>query len=122
MSRAETITKLIKTLSTTTPDVEAAAVIDNDGLVIASALPADVDDDSVAAMSAALLGIGERITAELKRGSFDLVMVRGTDGFLILARCGPDAVLALLTSKGAKLGLIFLDAARAAKEIARQLG
>jgi predicted regulator of Ras-like GTPase activity (Roadblock/LC7/MglB family) len=33
MSRAEQITKLIKTLSTTTPDVEAAAVIDNDGLV-----------------------------------------------------------------------------------------
>lgn len=122
MSRAETITKLIKNLSTTTPDVEAAAVIDNDGLVIASALPADVDDDSVAAMSAALLGIGERIVSELKRGNFELVMVRGDAGYLILARCGPDAVLALLASKSAKLGLIFLDAARAAKEIARQLG
>lgn len=122
MSRADQITKLIKALSTTTPDVEAAAVIDNDGLVIASALPADVDDDSVAAMSAALLGIGERITGELKRGSFELVMVRGDQGYLILARCGPEAVLALLAGKSAKLGLIFLDAARAAKEIARQLG
>lgn len=122
MSRAETITKLIKTLSSTTPDVEAAAVIDNDGLVIASALPQDVDDDAVAAMSAALLGIGERITAELKRGSFELVMVRGDQGYLILVRCGADAVLAIMAGKSAKLGLIFLDAARTAKEIARQLG
>lgn len=121
MSRADTITRLIKTLSTTTPDVEAAAVIDNDGLVISSALPQDVDDDAVAAMSAALLGIGERIVSELRRGNFEQVMVKGDAGYLILARCGPDAVLALLTSKSAKLGLIFLDSARTAKEIARQL-
>ncbi|MDP2316947.1 MAG: roadblock/LC7 domain-containing protein [Pseudomonadota bacterium] len=122
MSRADNITKLIKTLSNTTPDVEASAVIDNDGLVIASALPADIDDDAVAAMSAALLGIGERIVSELRRGSFELVMVRGDAGYLILARCGPDAVLAILAAKSAKLGLIFLDAARAAKEITRNLG
>ncbi len=121
MSRADQITKQLKTLSTTTPDVEATAVIDNDGLVIASALPQDIDDDSVAAMSAALLGIGERIVAELKRGSFELVMVRGDAGFLILSRCGPDAVLAVLAAKNAKLGLIFLDVTRASKEIGRNL-
>ena len=121
MSRADQISRLIKNLSTSTPDVEAAAVIDNDGLVIASALPADVDDDAVAAMSAALLGIGERIVSELRRGSFEVVMVRGDAGYLILARCGPEAVLALMAGKGAKLGLIFLDAARAAKEIAKSL-
>ncbi|MED5371368.1 MAG: roadblock/LC7 domain-containing protein, partial [Myxococcota bacterium] len=50
MSRAEQMMRQLKTLSNNTPDVEAAAVIDNDGLSIASALPQDVDDDSVAAM------------------------------------------------------------------------
>lgn len=49
-------------------------------------------------------------------------MVRGGEGYLILNRCGPDAVLAILTSKNAKLGLIFLDASRTAKEVARLLG
>lgn len=121
MSRAETLTRLIKNLSTTTPDVEAAAVIDNDGLVIASALPQDVDDDAVAAMAAALLGMGERIVMELRRGNFEVVMIRGDIGYLILTRSGPDAVLAILATKSAKLGLIFLDAARTAKEIARTL-
>jgi predicted regulator of Ras-like GTPase activity (Roadblock/LC7/MglB family) len=121
MSRSETLSRLIKNLSITTPDVEAAAVIDNDGLVIASALPADVDDDAVAAMAAALLGIGERIVAELRRGNFEVVMIRGDLGYLILTRSGPDSVLAILATKSAKLGLIFLDAARTAKEIARTL-
>ena len=43
-SRSEQISKLLKTLSTTTPDIEAAAVVDNDGLMIASALPGDVEE------------------------------------------------------------------------------
>lgn len=122
MSRAEQVLKEIKTLTTNTPDVEAAAIIDNDGLMIASALPSDMDDDSVAAMGAALLGLGERSTQELARGEFEMVMVRGDDGILVMTRCGMDAVLAVLTSKKAKLGLIFLDLSRTAKEVARLLG
>ncbi len=119
MSRSEQISKLLKHLSTTTPDIEAAAVVDNDGLMIASALPGDVEDDRVAAMSAALLGMSERIARELKRGSFSLVMIRGDDGYTILSRCGPDAVLTVLATGSAKLGLIFLDVTRTTKEISR---
>ncbi len=119
MSRSEQISKLLKTLSTTTPDVEAAAVVDNDGLMIASALPGDVEDDRVAAMSAALLGMSERIARELKRGAFSLVMIRGDEGYTILSRCGPDAVLTVLATGTAKLGLIFLDVTRTTKDISR---
>ncbi|MCB9675655.1 MAG: roadblock/LC7 domain-containing protein [Alphaproteobacteria bacterium] len=122
MSRVENITRALKALNTNTPDVEAAAVIDNDGLLIASAMPADIDDDSVAAMSAALLGLSERITSELERGEFELVMLRGADGYSVLVRCGPEAVLTVLAAKRAKLGLIFLDIMRSSKEIARLLG
>ncbi|MBK8263307.1 MAG: roadblock/LC7 domain-containing protein [Nannocystis sp.] len=119
MSRSEQISKLLKTLASTTPDIEAAAVVDNDGLLIASALPADIEDDRVGAMSAALLGMSERIVRELGRGNFTLVMIKGSEGFTILTRCGPEAVLTVLAAESAKLGLIFLDISRAAKEIAR---
>lgn len=122
MSRVDNITRALKGLSTNTPDIEAAAVVDNDGLMIASAMPADVDDDSVAAMSAALLGLSERISSELERGSFELTMLRGGTGYSILVRCGPEAVLTVMAAKGAKLGLIFLDIRRTSTEIARLLG
>ncbi|MGB1012932.1 MAG: roadblock/LC7 domain-containing protein [Nannocystaceae bacterium] len=119
MSRSEQISKLLKSITSSSPDVEAAAIVDNDGLMIASALPGDTEDDRVAAMSAALLGMSERISRELSRGDFQLVMIRGTDGFTVLMRCGPDAVLSVLAAPTAKLGLIFLDTTRGAKEIAR---
>lgn len=122
MSRSEQISKLLKNLSTTTPDIEAAAVVDNDGLMIASALPGDVEDDRVAAMSAALLGMSERTVRELGRGAFALVMLKGSAGYTILARCGPDAVITVLATESAKLGLVFLDVTRAAKEVGRLLG
>ena len=118
MSRTEKLTQLLKSLSGSTPDIEASALIDNDGLMIASALPQDVEDDSVAAMSSALLGLGERIAEELSRGDLELVMLRGDDGYVVLTRCGPDAVLTVMARKGAKLGLIFLDVNRTAKQLA----
>lgn len=122
MSKADQITRVIKNLSTTTPDVEAAAVLDNEGLMIASSLPQDVEEDAVAAMSAAMLGLGERIVSELGRGNFKQISLRGSDGYVIIVRAGPDAVLSILASSSAKLGLIFLDADRAAKEVAKLLG
>jgi len=118
MSRAEKKNRAIRNLSTTTPDVEAAAVVDNDGLMMASSLPQDIDEESVAAMSAALLGISERISGELGRGDFQLNLVRGDNGLTLMTRCGPDAVLVVLTTPKAKLGLLFLDVKRTAAELA----
>lgn len=121
MARAENITRLLKQIVSNTPDVEASALIDNDGLMIASALGADVDDDSVAAMSAALLGISERISSELRRGEFQMVMTRGSEGYIVVVRCGKEAVLTVMTTAAAKLGLIFMDVGRTAREISALL-
>ena len=109
MSRTDNLNRVLRGLSTTTPDVEAAAIVDNDGLVLASSLPADMEEDSVAAMSAALLGISERISGELGRGDLEMTMIRGGTGYIVLTRAGEDSVLMVLTTKKAKLGLIFLD-------------
>jgi predicted regulator of Ras-like GTPase activity (Roadblock/LC7/MglB family) len=121
MSLAEQLTRIIRTLSTTTPDIEAAAVVDNDGLLMASSLSQDIEDDAVAAMSAALLGMSGRIVSELDRGVFEMNMIRGDRGYTLLTRCGGDAVLMILAARSAKLGLLFLDVSRASKEIARLL-
>lgn len=121
MSRLENLNKVIRNLSTTTPAIEAAALVDNDGLMMASSLPQDMEDDTVAAMASALQGIAERIAAELARGDFELVMVKGGNGYIVMTRCGSDAVLVVLTSEAAKLGLIFLDVRRAATDLGKLL-
>jgi len=42
-------------------DIQASAIVSVDGLIIASALPSGAGEDRVAAMSAAMLSLGERI-------------------------------------------------------------
>ena len=116
-SRTELMHDRLRDLQTGTPDIEASAVVSVDGLIIASSLPASVEEDRVSAMSAAMLSLGERISSELGRGTLDQVYVRGDSGFVILMSVGEEAVLTTLVRESAKLGLVFLDMKRAASDL-----
>ncbi|MBU7018592.1 MAG: roadblock/LC7 domain-containing protein [Theionarchaea archaeon] len=118
-TRVEELTDLLKDLEATTPDIEASAVVSVDGLMIASALPQDVEGDRVAAMSAAMLSLGERTATELARGGLSEVYVKGENGYVVLMASGENAVLTALARKDAKLGLVFLDMKRKAEEVAK---
>jgi predicted regulator of Ras-like GTPase activity (Roadblock/LC7/MglB family) len=118
-SRTEQMVARLKDMQVSTPDIEASAVVSVDGLIIASALPPDVEEDRVSAMSAAMLSLGERIAGELGRGLLDQVYVRGASGYVILSAVGEEAVLTVLARQDAKLGLVFLDMRRAAEDLIR---
>jgi predicted regulator of Ras-like GTPase activity (Roadblock/LC7/MglB family) len=120
-TRTERMIERLKELQASTPDIEASAVVSIDGLIMASALPADVEEDRVSAMSAAMLSLGERIASELGRGTLDQVYVRGERGYVVLMAVGEEAVLTVLARPQAKLGLLFLDMRRAAEDLARIL-
>jgi len=116
-SRTELMFDRLRDLQTATSEIEASAVVSVDGLIMASALPAGVEEDRVSAMSAAMISLGERIAGELGRGGLDQVYVRGGTGYVILMSVGVDAVLTALVRENAKLGLIFLDMRRAADDL-----
>lgn len=118
-TKRDRLTQTLKELEATTPDIEASAIVSVDGLMIASSLPQDVEEDRVAAMSAAMLSLGERTASELARGELSEVYVKGETGYIILMSAGEDAVLTALARQNAKLGLVFLDMKRAAEEIKR---
>ncbi len=121
-SKTEQLVNRLREMQVASPEIEASAVVSVDGLIIASALPAEVEDDRVSAMSAAMLSLGDRIAMELGRGNLDQVYIRGKNGYVILSSVGEDAVLTALASENAKLGLIFLEMRRAAAELERILG
>jgi len=107
----------LRELQASSPDIEASAIVSVDGLTIASALPQEVEEDRVSAMSAAMLSLGERIATELGRGSLQQVYIRGENGYVVLMSVGEDAVLTALAREQAKLGLIFLDMRRATEDL-----
>jgi hypothetical protein len=118
-SRVELMQERLRDLQGATPEIEASAVVSVDGLIMASALPAGVEEDRVSAMSAAMLSLGERIASELGRGMLDQVYVKGQNGYVILMSVGEEAVLTTLVRSNAKLGLIFLDMRRSAEDLTK---
>ncbi len=120
-SRNEQMVSRLRAMQAAAPDIEASAIVSVDGLIMASALPADVEEDRVSAMSAAMLSLGERIASELGRGGLEQVYIRGNEGAIVLTSVGEEAVLTALARPEAKLGLIFLEMRRAAEDLARIL-
>ncbi len=119
--KEEAMKTILSDLNGSSGDIEASAVVSLDGLMMASLLPADVEEDRVAAMSAALLSLGERTAKELARGTLNQVLIQGSEGYTIMTEAGSEAVLTVLAKKDAKLGLIFLDISRAAKALSNLL-
>jgi predicted regulator of Ras-like GTPase activity (Roadblock/LC7/MglB family) len=121
-SRSEQMVDRLRTMQAAVPDIEASAIVSVDGLIIASALPAEVEEDRVSAMSAAMLSLGERIASELGRGGLEQVYIKGDSGFIVLTSVGEEAVLTALARENAKLGLIFLEMRRAADDLKKLVG
>jgi predicted regulator of Ras-like GTPase activity (Roadblock/LC7/MglB family) len=120
-SRANRLDRALADLLAQAPEVEAAAVVSFDGLPMASALPATMDEDRVAAMSAALLSLGERAAEGLGRGSLSQVYIEGETGTVFLVSADDEAVLVAVASKGAKVGMMLFEVRRAAAVVAEVL-
>ncbi len=118
-TRAEAMQQTLKNLVANTPDLEGAAMVSTDGLVLTSVLPAGTDEDRVSAMAAALLSLGERTAGELERGELEQIYVKGANGYIVLMQAGTDTVLEAIAGQSAKLGMVLLEMKRAAHELVR---
>lgn len=104
-------------LNRSAPEISASALVSLDGLMLASALPPGTNEDTVAAMSAAVLGLGERTTREFSVGALEQVYFKGAQGYIVLRSAGDDGVLVVVADESSKLGILFLLLNRTAEEI-----
>jgi len=121
-SREERLAASLDALMDNNQEVLAAALVSLDGFTMASALPDSMEDDRVGAMSAAILGLGERAAIELGRGALTQVFIEGENGYIMLIAAGDRAVLTCIAASEAKLGLVLYDMRDAADTIAEILG
>lgn len=120
-SKAEQMVTRLQDMQISSPEIIASALVSVDGLMIASALPNNIEADRVSAMTAAMLSLGERISLELSRGALNELYIRGQEGYVLVNAVGEDAVLTVMTREEAKLGLIFLEMRRAADDLEKIL-
>lgn len=121
-TREQRLAEALNRLMHDSQEIQAAALVSLDGFTMASALPEGMQEDRVGAMSAAILGLGERAAAELGRGQLTQVFIEGDGGYVMLIAAGDRAVLTCLADTEAKLGLVLYDMREAAGSIARILG
>ncbi|MEH6811263.1 MAG: roadblock/LC7 domain-containing protein [Motiliproteus sp.] len=119
--RSELFTSILSDLNGSSADIEASAIISTEGLIIATLLPANMDEERVGAMSAAMLSLGERTSSELARGEMEQVLIKGKQGYILMTHANSDSVLTVIVKPSARLGLIFLDVKRAADAIGKIL-
>jgi predicted regulator of Ras-like GTPase activity (Roadblock/LC7/MglB family) len=120
-SRSSRLDRILNELVGQVPEIEAASVVSFDGLAMAAQLPAEMDEDRVAAMSAALLSLGERAAEGLGRGTLSQVYIEGENGTVFLISADDEAVLVAVAAKRAKVGLILFEVRRAAAAVAEAL-
>jgi len=112
---------ILRGLRGASPDIIGAAVVSIDGFIVASVLPSEVDEELVSGMAAAMLGVGERISSELMASTMEQVYVRSEKGYVVLNAVGADSVLVVLTTKDAKLGLVFIEVKRRCQELGKAI-
>lgn len=115
--RASAVRSVLRELNASSGDIEASAAITTDGFIIGSVLDKGVDEDRFAAMCASLLALAERAAEEISRGEMKQVMIEGSLGMMLLVHAGADAVLAVASKPTANLGMVFIEARKAAVKI-----
>ena len=89
------------------PGIQGWILLSKEGLPINSALPRDVNDSIVSAMSAAILSVSERAVKELTRGNLKRILIEGAEGIIILSKAGPNYILCTLVKSDASQGMLL---------------
>ena len=97
--------------------VMACAAASRDGLLIRSLMQNEKYIESLAAMSATMLGAAETATTHIEMGIPTRIIVESDNGKLIVTGAGPKALLILIANKNIGLGLILLELDKSAQKL-----
>ncbi|GAA4788053.1 hypothetical protein GCM10023329_44000 [Streptomyces sanyensis] len=104
----------IRRLRARVPQLTGALAASSDGLVLAADT---AEAEGVAALTAAALGVGLRLTEATGQGGFKELLVRGERGYVATYAAGASAVLTVLAEPRINVGRLHLEARRTGARI-----
>ncbi|MFD7162901.1 roadblock/LC7 domain-containing protein [Streptomyces violascens] len=113
-AEAEVLTEL-RRLRLQLPQLCGALAASVDGLVLAQ--DSTHEAEPLAALTAAALGIAQRLTGTAGQGAFHELLLRGDQGYVATYAAGSSAVLTLLAQPRINVGRLHLEARRASARI-----
>ena len=126
--RVQVLEDILRRLHSHVDGLHGTVVVSVEGFVVAaysgegrSRTSNPVDSPQIAAMAAAIIALGERVLSRLARGELDRILLDGTEGGIIVVSAGPEAALAAMVNKDAKLGLVMYELRRSSREVHKVL-
>ncbi|MEN8218784.1 MAG: roadblock/LC7 domain-containing protein [Pseudomonadota bacterium] len=120
-SRIEKLNSTLRELQVDVSDIEAGALVSEDGLLLASALPPNIDQDNIGGVVALLIQLSHRAVTELDQGGMERVIIQSENGYSIVTKTTENASLVVLARKGSTLGLLLMKIDSTANKISKIL-
>nr|BFE32735.1 hypothetical protein GCM10010200_049860 [Actinomadura rugatobispora] len=95
-----------------------SVIASSDGLLIAHDLPDGIEPSGMAALTAAELALSHRMASTAHGGGFHEVVLRGTNGYVVIYSAGWSASLTVLSAPDVNVGRLHLESRPAARAIA----
>ncbi len=118
---SQQVETLLKKLIKRNPQIKSVAVVNYEGILIASVLFPGTNESSFGAMSAALLGLGEHALQEIEGGRLREIYVRGDNMMLIVVGVSDVGVIAVTVDSDAPLGVVLMEIRRTANMLSSLL-
>ena len=120
-TKREQLQSILTQLVSTSTDITGAVIVDNDGLLLASALSANVDGNRIAAVTAGLISLAGRSAQQLGQGGVKQTLIQAENGNVVAIRASSKGSFVALTPTGINLGMTFMECQDAANEISSVL-
>ncbi|MFX1393253.1 MAG: roadblock/LC7 domain-containing protein [Promethearchaeota archaeon] len=108
---------LLQTLHDNIEGVRSSAVVSAEGLIIQSILEEGISDIKLAAMTATILSVAERVLIELKSGILDVAILQGDEGNFAIMEAGEEMILAVCLDVEARMDLCFIEMRKVSDQI-----
>lgn len=117
--KSELLADALTSIMSESAELESCAVVGTDGLVLASIVTGKLDEGRFGAQAAAFYGICIRASSQLARGIPYQAVIQADNGNIVAYAVNASTLFVATTPKDGVLGMIFREAAEAARQIAQ---
>ena len=108
---------LLQTIMNNIDGVRSAAIVSSEGLIVQAILEEGISDIKLAAMTATILSVSERVLIELKSGILDVALLQGDEGNFVVMEAGPELILAVCLDIDARMDTCFIEMRKVSEQI-----
>ena len=108
---------LLESLRSAIDGFRSGAIVSAEGLIVQSILEEGISDIKLAAMTATILSVAERVLIELKSGILDVCILSADEGHFVVMEAGKELIVAVCLDVDARMDTCFIEMRKISQNI-----